>query len=64
MTDFAVTGKKRAGKGLFCTGLIRDALRDGRRVATNMDIFPDKIVSPLNKGLIIRLPDCPTAVDM
>ena len=64
MTDFAVTGKKRADKGLFCTGLIRDALRDGRRVATNMDIFPDKIVSPLNKGLIIRLPDCPTAEDM
>lgn len=64
MTDFAVTGKKRSGKGLFCAGLIRDALRDGRRVATNMDIWPEKLVSPLNKGVIIRLPDCPTAADM
>lgn len=64
MTDFAVTGKKRSGKGLFCAGLIRDALLEGRRVATNMDIWPENLVSPLNKGTIIRLPDCPTAADM
>jgi len=64
MTDFAVTGKKRSGKGLFCTGLIRDALHDGRRVATNMDIFPEHILSPNNKNYLIRLPDCPTAADM
>jgi len=64
MTDFAVTGKKRSGKGLFCAGLIRDALREGRRVATNMDIFPEHLVSPLNKSCFIRLPDHPTAQDM
>jgi len=64
MTDFAVTGKKRSGKGLFCAGLIRDALREGRRVATNMDIFPEHLVSPLNKSTFIRLPDHPTVDDM
>jgi len=64
MTDFAVTGKKRSGKGLFCAGLIRDALRDGRRVATNMDIWPEHLVSPLNKSTFIRLPDHPTVDDM
>lgn len=64
MTDFAVTGKKRSGKGLFCAGLIRDALREGRRVATNMDIFPEHLLSPLNKSCFIRLPDHPTAEDM
>lgn len=64
MTDFAVTGKKRSGKGLFCAGLIRDALRDGRRVATNMDIYPEHLLSPLNKSCFIRLPDHPTADDM
>lgn len=64
MTDFAVTGKKRSGKGLFCAGLIRDALREGRRVATNMDIFPDKMLPASNRGVLIRLPDCPTAEDM
>ncbi|WP_170291449.1 zonular occludens toxin domain-containing protein [Dechloromonas hortensis] len=64
MTDFAVTGKKRSGKGLFCAGLIRDALRSGRRVATNMDIHLGELLLPWNKSTIIRLPDCPTVEDM
>lgn len=63
MTDFAVTGKKRSGKGLFCAGLIRDALKAGKRVATNMDIFPDSMLSPLCKATFYRLPDCPTVAD-
>jgi len=64
MTDFAVTGKKRTGKGLFCAGLIRDALKAGKRVATNMDIFPDAMLSPLCKATFYRLPDCPTVADL
>lgn len=64
MTDFAVTGKKRSGKGLFCVGLIRDALRQGRRVATNMDIYPETMFSPWTKFDLIRLPDVPTVADM
>lgn len=64
MTDFAVTGKKRSGKGLFCAGLIRDALRDGRRVVTNMDIHLDSLFLPWNKSTLIRLPDSPTVEDM
>jgi len=64
MTDFAVTGKKRSGKGLFCAGIIRDALKDGRRVATNMDIHLNKMFLPWNKSTYIRLPDTPSADDM
>lgn len=64
MTDYAVTGKKRSGKGLFCAGLIRDALLTGRRVATNMDIHVDKMLPVLSRATLIRLPDCPTAEDM
>lgn len=64
MTDFAVTGKKRSGKGLFCAGLIRDALRDGRRVVTNMDIHLDALFLPWNKSTLIRIPDTPTVEDM
>jgi len=64
VTDFAVTGKKRSGKGLFCVGMIRDALAQGRRVATNMDIYPDKLFSPWAKVDLIRLPDVPTVEDM
>lgn len=64
MTDFAVTGKKRGGKGLFCAGIIRDALAANRRVATNMDIHLDKLFLPWNKSTYIRLPDTPSAEDM
>lgn len=64
MTDFAVTGKKRGGKGLFCAGLIRDALKEGRRVATNMNIHLSSMFSPWNRSTYIRLPDRPTAEDM
>lgn len=64
MTDFAVTGKKGAGKGLFSAGLIRDALLAGKRVATNMDIFVEHILPPTHKGTWIRLPDCPTVADL
>lgn len=64
MTDFAVTGKKRSGKGLFCAGLIRDALRDGKRVATNMDFFADAVFPYHFKGTFYRLPDCPTVADL
>lgn len=64
MTDYAVTGKKRSGKGLFCVGLIRDALLSGKRVATNMDIWPDQMLPPLSRATIVRLPDCPTVEDM
>lgn len=63
MTDFAVTGKKGSGKGLFCAGLIRDALLAGKRVATNMDIWPEEMLSVSNKSTFIRLPDCPTVED-
>lgn len=64
MTDYAVTGKKRSGKGLFCVGLIRDALLAGKRVVTNMDIWPDQMLPPLSRATIIRIPDCPTVEDM
>lgn len=64
MTDFAVTGKKRSGKGLFCAGLVRDALLAGRPVATNMDIFPENMLPPTCKTHFIRLPDCPTIEDL
>jgi hypothetical protein len=64
MTDFAVTGKKRSGKGLFCVGIIRDALIAGKRVATNMDLNLEAMLPANCKATVFRLPDCPTAADM
>jgi len=64
MTDFAITGKKGSGKGLFCAGLIREALQKGKRVATNMDIRLDELVGPYSRATIYRLPDTPGVADL
>ena len=64
MADYAITGKKGTGKSLFAVGVARDAIRAGKRVATNLDIYLDQLVSPTSKTAITRLPDRPTAADM
>lgn len=64
MTDFAVTGKKRSGKGLFCAALICETIQAGKRVATNMDIYLENVFGPFSRHTYLRLPDCPTADDM
>jgi len=63
MADYAITGRKGSGKTLFAVGVIRDALRAGRRVATNVDIRLDALLGPRSKAILTRLPDKPTAAD-
>lgn len=64
MTDYVITGKKGSGKSLLATGLIRDGLAKGKKVATNLDIYLDKLCSPKSRVTLIRLPDRPTADDL
>lgn len=63
MADYAITGKKGSGKSLFAVGLVRDALRSGKRVATNLNVHLDKLLPPTSKSTYIRLPDRPTVAD-
>ncbi|HSD40088.1 MAG TPA: zonular occludens toxin domain-containing protein [Rhodocyclaceae bacterium] len=63
--DYLVSGKKRNGKSLVCVGRIRAALRKGKRVATNLDLFPHELLPLSNKSArIVRLPDYPSAEDL
>lgn len=62
MTDRLITGKKGNGKTIFAVGAIIDAIKAGKRVATNLDINIDQF-SPDNRMTFIRLPDCPTVED-
>lgn len=64
MADYAITGKKGAGKSLFAIGVIADAIRSGKRVATNLDVRLEHLLPATSKASIIRLPDRPTAADM
>lgn len=64
MADYAITGRKGAGKTLFAVGLIGDALRAGKRVATNLDIYTDQLLPAHRRETFLRLPDRPTAYDL
>jgi len=64
MAVYFVTGKLGSGKSLVCVGKIQDYLHQKRRVATNLDIYTDKLMSRKNKQPIIRLPDKPRPVDL
>ncbi len=60
MSVYFVTGKLGAGKTLASVGRIRDYLLKGSKVATNLDIYPDKLVNSKNNISLTRLPDKPT----
>jgi hypothetical protein len=64
MSVYFVTGKLGAGKTLAAVGRIRDAMRQGKRIATNLNLFPEHLVGPNNRTSIIRLPDKPRLIDL
>lgn len=66
MPCYLVCGRTGQGKGLCSVGMMAEIyLQAGRRVATNMDIFPEHFRDPYNAGIrITRIPDIPTADDL
>lgn len=63
MPVFSVEGKLGTGKTKFCIWRAQDAIRAGRKVASNVDIAPH-LLNPKKPGRIIRIPDKPTAADL
>ncbi len=62
MPVYFVTGKLGAGKTLATIPIIRDAIADSRRIATNLDLFFDHWPKKQRKDIeAIRLPDKPTS---
>ena len=60
MAVYFVTGKLGAGKSLAAVGRIREYLQQGRRVATNLDLYPEKMLKAGARRVdITRLPDKP-----
>lgn len=57
---FFVSGELGAGKTMFGVKLIQSYLSSGRTVATNLDIYPDKLTPNLSAIRLIRIPDKPT----
>lgn len=63
MPVFSVEGKLGTGKTKFCIWVAQLAILNGRKVASNVDIAPDKL-NPRKPGRIMRIPDKPTADDL
>lgn len=64
MAVYIVTGKLGTGKGKFCVVKMREALKQGRHVATNFDLNLDKLLPPSSIAHVSRVPDKPTAADL
>lgn len=63
MPVYAVIGKLGTGKTKFGVWQAQRALREGRRIASNVDLHLDKLV-PTKRCSYVRLPDHPSAFDL
>ena len=64
MSADLIQGKKGSGKSKLAVMLMQRHLLEGKRVATNLDLFLDKLLPPMSKATAIRIPDKPTAFDL
>jgi Zonular occludens toxin (Zot) len=67
MPNYNVTGKLGGGKTLWAVTKAFEALDKGLKVASNVDLFPEKILRPWRTQTsvrLMRLPDYPTRDDM
>lgn len=64
MAVYSVEGKLGTGKTKFCVWQAQRALRQGRRVASNVDLFLDKLVPERLTSSYQRIPDKPRAEDL
>lgn len=65
MAIYMVEGKLGSGKSLIAVSKMRDAMRDGLRVATNLNLFVEKLLPGWSKyDRAIRLPDWPSVADL
>lgn len=65
MAVWCVTGKLGAGKTLVAVSRIQLAVLDGRRIATNLDLNVEHLVSPFRRNVdITRTSDIPTIDDL
>ncbi|GEM_PF-1267046 len=62
MADF-FQGTRGSGKTKLAVSRIEDRLKRGCRVATNLDLFLDKLV-PNSSTVVTRLPDFPRSIDL
>lgn len=64
MANYCITGKLGSGKSLAAVMRVYQAMRVGRRVASNIDLFPEAVLPPWSRAVWMRLPDQPSVEDL
>lgn len=65
MAVYAITGKLGSGKGKGAMKLMRDYLLQGKRIATNCDVFMEHMMAnSQSRAVVMRVPDKPTSADL
>lgn len=64
MPGWLIQGVRGEGKSLAAVNKIREYALQGKPIATNLDIYVDKLLPPENTSLIYRLPDHPRLEDL
>lgn len=59
MGNWTVTGELGAGKSILSVGKIREFLLDGKRVASNLDLYLENLLPYWSKQTYVRLMDYP-----
>jgi len=57
---YFIHGTRGSGKGAFAVHRIKDALLEGRKVATNMTLYLDHLLPEDSYAKVVRLPDIPS----
>jgi hypothetical protein len=57
-------GRRRSGKSLYAILKIQEYLKEGRKVATNLDLHLDKLMPDNPKSQVTRIPDFPRSEDL
>ena len=63
MAVYAITGKLGSGKGKAGIQRLREYLKQGKRVATNCDVFLEHLLPSQSRGSVLRIPDKPAISD-
>ena len=65
MSVYVITGKLGSGKSLSVIYRIFEGLNQGKRIATNLDLYPENICKPNVREIeVTRLPDKPRVIDL
>lgn len=63
MSGWIIQGARGEGKSLCAVAKMREYLRRGCPVATNLNLYLEHLVPDTNSALVYRLPDWPRSVD-